>query len=217
MPYRAVMFDLDGTLLDTLDDLADAMNFALRQMGCPPHEVAAYKYFVGDGVVNLAWRTLPPDRHDEQTVAQVVALMRERYSEHWADKTRPYEGVEDLLGELATRSLPMAVLSNKPDDFTRQMVAKFFPEVPFKFVLGVRPNGPIKPDPKGALETADALDVSPDEFLYLGDTNTDMQTANAAGMFAVGALWGFRPAEELLQHGAKSLIASPMDLLQHLD
>ncbi len=217
MQYHAVLFDLDGTLLDTLDDLAGAMNFALRQMNFPSHDVAAYKYFIGNGVVNLARRTLPPDSRDEQTVEQLVATMRSYYSEHWADKTRPYEGVAEMLDQLTARSVTMAILSNKPDEFTKRMVAEFFPERPFAPVLGARQDVPIKPDPSAALEIAESLKVAPAEILYLGDTDTDMQTARAAGMFAIGALWGFRQAGELHQHGAQSLIASPQELLKHLE
>jgi len=211
--YRAVLLDLDGTLLDTLEDLADSMNAAVGRLGFPPHPVAAYRYFVGDGVVNMALRALPEDHRDEATVARCVEEMRRIYAEHWADKTRPYPGVPELLDALAERGVGTAVLSNKPDDSTRLCVAKLLPRWRFDAVLGVSEAVPPKPDPTGVRRIAAQLGVPPAEFLYLGDTNTDMQTATEAGMFAVGALWGFRTADELLASGAKVLIERPGDLL----
>ena len=214
--YRAVLFDLDGTLLDTLEDLADSMNAALQQLGFPPHPLAPYKYFVGDGVTNLVMRALPEAHREEATVAQAVGLMRSHYAEHWADKTRPYPGVPELLDALGARGVRMAVLSNKPDDSTKLCVAKLLPSWRFDAVIGASKAVPPKPDPTGVREVVARLGVPVEEFLYLGDTNTDMQTANAAGMFAVGALWGFRPAEELREAGARALIERPADLLKLL-
>ncbi len=211
-----MLFDLDGTLLDTLEDLADSMNAALRQLGFPPHPVAPYRYFVGDGVVNLVARALPEAHRDEATVAKAVALMRRIYGEHWADKTRPYPGVAELLDALVERGVKMAVLSNKPHDSTQLCVAKLLPRWRFDAVIGQSKAVPPKPDPTGVREIVARLGVPVEQFLYLGDTNTDMQTANAAGMFAVGALWGFRPAEELREAGARVLLERPADLLRLL-
>jgi phosphoglycolate phosphatase len=216
MRRRAVLFDLDGTLLNTLEDLADSMNAVLRRLGLPAHEAAAYKYFVGDGIVNMARRALPADRRDEAVVTRLVEGMRRHYARHWADKTHPYDGVPELLGELTRRGLPTAVLSNKPDDSTRTMVARLLPGHRFRLVLGARPDVPIKPDPAAALEIAEALGVPPGGFVYLGDTGTDMRTATAAGMYPVGALWGFRTADELSQAGAETLIDRPAHLLKLL-
>ena len=208
-----MLFDLDGTLLDTLEDLADSMNAALRQLGFPPHPLEPYKYFVGDGVVNLVARALPEGHRDETTVARAVELMRSIYGEHWADKTRPYPGVPELLDALVERGVKMAVLSNKPNDSTQLCVAKLLPNWRFDAVIGQSKTIPPKPDPSGVREIVARLGVPVEQFLYLGDTNTDMQTANAAGMFPVGALWGFRPAEELREAGARVLIERPGDLL----
>ena len=212
MRLRAVLFDLDGTLLDTLDDLADSMNAALAAMGCPAHPPAAYRCFVGDGMASLAGRVLPPERRDDDTVARAVAAMRDEYSLRWADKTRPYEGVPEMLDELAARGVILTVLSNKPDDFTRACVARLLPRWSFRAVLGAGGRVPVKPDPRGALLAAELAGVPPAGFLYLGDTNTDMQTALAAGMYPVGALWGFRTADELRQAGAAVLVARPQDV-----
>ena len=214
--YKAVLFDLDGTLLNSLDDLADSMNVTLEAVGLPTHDVAKYKYFVGDGVEELARRVVPKDRADEATIRRIMENYRGHYSKRWAAKTRPYDGVPEMLDALAARGVKLAVLSNKPDDFTRLTVEKLLPGRRFDAVQGVTASGVKKPDPSGALAIARQLAIVPGEFLYLGDTNTDMQTAAAAGLFAVGALWGFRTAEELQASGAKVLIERPADLLSLL-
>jgi len=216
MEFHAVLFDLDGTLLDTIDDLADSMNAALAARGFAPRSVQECKRFVGDGVERFAARALPEEHRDEATIAAVVAVYRREYERRWADKTRPYEGMGELLDELSRRGLPSAVLSNKPDDFTRLMVAQLLGRWTFASVRGARKGEALKPSPQTALSIAADLGIAPAEFLYVGDTNTDMQTANAAGMYAVGALWGFRTAEELTVNGAKTLIAQPMELLDLL-
>jgi len=216
MKYAAALFDLDGTLLNTLADLTDSMNVALCSLGCPPRTADECRFFVGDGTRNYALRSLPEDRRDDATVGRCVELMRAHYQDHWADKTRPYEGIPEMLAELAAAGLRLAVLSNKPDDFTTATVRHFFDDGTFEIVRGALPAVPLKPHPAGAKAIASQLDISPEQFLYLGDTNTDMQTARAAGMFAVGALWGFRPAEELAAHGAQKLIEHPREILKLL-
>ncbi len=215
--YKGVLFDLDGTLLDTIDDLTDSMNSALSAVGLLPHTAEECKYFVGDGVEMFIRRALPEDRRDDQTVAEVRTNYCAAYAKCWANKTRPYEGIPQLLGELERRQITMAVLSNKPDDFTRAVLARLLPQWSFARVAGAREGVPRKPDPAPAIAIAKDLHIPPREFLYVGDTNTDMQTAVAAGMYPVGALWGFRKAEELLANGAKTLIEKPMDLLKLLE
>lgn len=217
MSYHAILFDLDGTLLDTLDDLADATNRALRTLGFPEHPVAAYKYFIGDGVENLVRRVLPADRCEPALMLRCATQMRQEYAQRWAVKTHPYPGVPELLDALCARGVPMAVLSNKPDEFTGLCVGQLLSRWRFDVVLGERPPVPKKPDPAGALEVASRLGLPPGQILYLGDTNTDMRTAVAAGMFPVGALWGFRTADELLAHGARVLVESPLEVLKILD
>lgn len=213
MRYRAVLFDLDGTLLDTLEDLGDSANFALRTLGFPEQPLEAFKYFVGDGVENLARQALPEDGQDEATRNRCVALIRSEYGRRWAAKTRPYPGIPELLDRIAAAGLPSAVLSNKPDEFTRLCVTQLLPRWKFDVILGSQPGLPRKPDPTGALRVAEAMRLRPQEFLYLGDTNTDMRTAVAAEMFPAGALWGFRTAEELNESGARVLLKTPLDLL----
>jgi len=217
MRYEAVLFDLDGTLLDTLEDLADSTNAALAALGYPPHPLDAYRTLVGDGIHNLARRALPEGRRDEETVLRCVDAIRAEYARRWDARTRPYPGVPELLDALSGRGVRMAILSNKPDGATRRVVERLLPGWDFALVLGAREGVPLKPDPAAALEVAARLGLRPEEMLYLGDTNTDMQTARAAGMRAVGALWGFRDAEELRQAGAQELICRPEELLRFLD
>jgi phosphoglycolate phosphatase len=216
MSYKAVLFDLDGTLLDTLTDLADATNYALRSLGFPEHPRDSFRYLVGDGVETLIERAVPKDRRDSATLAECLSLMRGDYAEHWAATTRPYEGIPELLDALSACSIPMSIVSNKPDEFARLCVSRLLPNWQFTAVLGAGPALPKKPNPAGAWEAARRMGVAPREVVYLGDTNTDMQTAVAAGMFPVGALWGFRTADELTASGAKVLAEKPLDLLRLL-
>jgi phosphoglycolate phosphatase len=213
MTFDAVIFDLDGTLLDTIDDLADCMNWALAQHGYAPRSREECKHFVGDGVVTFARRALGEHGRDEQTAARVAASLRRRYAQHWADKTRPYPGIAELLEGLRQRGLKTAVFSNKPDDTTQLTVRTLLKDFRFDIVCGALPGMALKPDPAGAIALARDLGVKPDRVLYLGDTDTDMRTAVAAGFFPVGALWGFRTAEELLANGAKVLVEKPQDVL----
>jgi phosphoglycolate phosphatase len=216
MKFKAVLFDLDGTLLDTLRDIAESMNAVLALHNFPAHPVKSYQYFVGNGMEELARRVLPEDRRDRDTVSSLVAALRSEYQQRWLNNSRPYEGVPELLDALVARGRKIAVLSNKPDDFTKIMVSALLPRWPFEPVLGARPSVPRKPDPAGALEIAGQLSISPADFLYLGDTGTDMKTACDAGMYPVGALWGFRSAEELEANGAKIMIKNPVQMLELL-
>jgi len=216
MNFKAVIFDLDGTLLDTIEDLADSMNEVLAGFGFPGHDLQAYKFFVGEGVEVLVRRALPGESQSEELVQQCLKNYREAYGKRWDQKTRPYDGVPEMLDALTGLRLPLAILSNKPHDLSRLVVAKLLPRWDFKRVFGARASVPKKPDPAGALEIAQELMISPEHFLYLGDTAIDMKTALAAGMFPVGALWGFRTAEELTAAGARVLIEKPLDLLQQL-
>lgn len=210
--FRAVLFDLDGTLLDTLEDIADSVNRVLRHSGFPEHALEKYKYFVGDGMDILVRRALPGEGLDEATVAGCIEAVREEYARHWTDKTRIYEGVPEMLDWLLSRGFQLSILSNKPDEFTRVTVEKFLCRWPFHPVLGARPSVPKKPDSAAAFEVAKITGITPEEFVYLGDTDTDMKTAVSAGMFPVGVLWGFRPAEELFEAGAQIVLSRPMEL-----
>ncbi len=209
-----MLFDLDGTLLDTLRDLADAGNAALRQLGFKPHPAKDYKYFIGKGMEQLARQILPENNRDKETIARCLSLAKKYYSQYWKRSSRPYPGITEMLTELEKRGIVKVVFSNKPDEFTVVMIRELLPKWHFEIVRGALPNVPIKPDPTAVLQIAAEVKIEPQKFIYLGDSATDMQTANAAGMYAVGALWGFRMAEELLRGGAKALIKEPREVLK---
>jgi phosphoglycolate phosphatase len=215
--FKAVLFDLDGTLLYTLKDVADAMNKALVHFGYPSHPVDAYKYFIGESVETEAYRALPESARDAEFIKKVAVYSEEIYDKCWGDNTHPYPGIPELLTELPRHGLSLVILSNKNDRFTKVMVEKILPQWQFKIVQGALPDVPLKPDPTMALQIAKKLRIPPEQFLYLGDTSTDMKTAVSAGMFPVGCLWGYRNADELLESGAKVLIDNPLDVLGVID
>lgn len=216
MRYRAVCFDLDGTLLDTLADLAAAGNTVLADQGWPVHPVDAYRTFVGDGLATLVERMIPEAFRNQENVAALVPAFEQAYGRNWHERTRPYPGIAELLDQLTDRGLPLSILSNKPDAFTRLCVERLLGAWRFAPLFGQRPGVPKKPDPAGALAIAQTLGLAPSAVLYVGDSGVDMRTANAAGMDAVGVLWGFRDAEELRRTGARYLISRPQELLDIL-
>lgn len=215
--FRALISDLDGTLLDTLQDLADSVNAALGRLGLPGHDLEAYKYFVGDGRQMMALRALPENRRDEETLAQLSELITEEFASGWTSKTRPYDGIPELLDALTARGIRLAVLSNKPHEYTFPMVADLLSRWSFEVVAGESPEFPKKPDPTGARRILAHMNIKAEECLYIGDSGVDMQTARAAGLFPIGVLWGFRTADELLENGAKVLVEKPADILALLD
>ncbi len=192
------------------------MNAVLERFGFATHPLDSYRYFVGDGTDTLVRRTLPKERLGDAIVDKCLAAVKEEYGRRWAENSVPDPGIAELLSALEKAALPKAVLSNKLDEFTKLTVEKLLGRWSFVIVRGVGPDTPKKPDPAGALQIAAELSIPPGEFLYLGDTNTDMQTANSAGMYAAGVLWGFRTAEELLANGAKVLVEEPTDVLKLL-
>ncbi|HOZ46278.1 MAG TPA: HAD family hydrolase [Candidatus Hydrogenedentes bacterium] len=216
MQHDAVLFDLDGTLLDTLEDLAESVNVMLRSRGFVPHPVDAYRYFVGEGAILLITRALPEEHRDEQTISAALQDFQDAYRDRWYTKTTPYEGIPEMLDELDARGVKKAVLSNKPHRFTVQCVDSLLPEWTFDVVFGQREGVPRKPDPTVALEVAARLGLAPDRVLYVGDSSIDMKTARAAGMVAVGVSWGFRPRAELLENGAQFIIDRPEELIDLL-
>lgn len=216
MRFRAILFDLDGTLLDTLEDLGDAANRVLKKNGFPVHDMDAYRSMVGDGAVVLIRRALPEDRRNDDTIRACVQSFLEEYGRGWKIKTRPYDGVTEMLEALVALGIKMAVLSNKPDGFTKRCITEFLPDCTFDMVLGQSDSIPLKPDPAGAKEIAKCMNIPPSNFIYLGDTAIDMKTAVSAGMFPVGALWGFRTEKELRENGAQVLIKKPQEILNLL-
>jgi phosphoglycolate phosphatase len=216
MKFSAVLFDLDGTLLDTLEDIAASMNAALGRSGFPPHPVQRYRQYVGGGVADLSHRVLPAGSGEEEA-SRVEEYMREEYSLRWADKTGPYPGIRALLDALREAGVRRAVLSNKPDDFTRMLCDRFFLPEDFEIVRGAVEGMPKKPDPTAALDIARGMGIEPVQFAYLGDSGSDMKTALAAGMYPVGALWGFRGADEISAAGAKIIIERPEEFMKLVD
>lgn len=209
MTIRAVIFDLDGTLLDSLADIGGAMNEALQARGWPTHPLGAYLRFVGEGVEKLARRAAPRDAD----VGPLVDEYRARYAQRMEQETKPYLGVPELLDALKLKGMPMAVLSNKRDDFTVELVKRQLSRWPFVDVRGERKDVPRKPDPAAALELARSLGFPPEEIAFVGDTAIDVKTAVAAGMLPVAVLWGFRTRAELVAAGAKHVLETPGELL----
>ncbi len=213
MKIKAIIFDLDGTLLDTLGDLADSMNDALRRMAFPAHALPAYRQMVGDGAQTLATRALPAVHRDEATISKAYDLYRDSYSRRWDFDSPPFPGIPELLAALVERGVRLAVYSNKPDVFTQLVVAKLLPGWPWEVVLGQVEGTPKKPAPDGAVIVAKRLGLEPGEILFLGDSDVDILCANDAGMLSVGAGWGFRDREELRAAGAARLVDAPLEVL----
>lgn len=212
-PLKAALFDLDGTLLNTLKDLANATNRALASAGYPVHPVEAYRRFVGNGLRTLVIRALPAGEDTSPALDELIKRTGENYARGWAETTRPYPHIPELLDELHGKGIPMAVVTNKPHDWTLLMLERYFPGKPFAFVQGATADLPHKPDPTGALKAACNLKVMPEEAAFLGDSNVDMHTARNAHMLALGAAWGFRGAEELKAAGADHILNDPLDML----
>lgn len=209
---RAVIFDLDGTLLDTLDDIADAANAALRRFGLPPHPRDDYRRMVGDGMALLARRALPEGAF-ESCASEWIEEVKREFRSIWPRRTRPYDGIPELLDALVSRGLLLAILSNRPEDLARMMVREMLGRWRFEAIEGAGADGPPKPDPARAFAIAKAMGLAPEACAFLGDSDVDMKAASAAGMLPVGALWGFRGREELVASGAKILIERPGDLI----
>ena len=205
--FKAVVFDLDGTLLDTLQDLAQSVNQALEAVGLAGHSVDSYRHRVGDGLRMMIRRAVGADH--EELVDTVLGKHQAYYGEHYADYTRPYPGVLTMLEELRRAGMKMAVLSNKGDSFTQRIVGELLGQAGFEVVRGHVEGTALKPDPGSALEVAAALGVRPSQAAFLGDSRVDMETAKNAGMYAIGAAWGFRGRTELEQSGADLVVEAP--------
>lgn len=225
MKFKAVIFDLDGTLLNSLVGIADAMNRMLADLGYPTHPLDSYRYFVGGGIRVLVEMAMPEEWRRKQGTGEALNQALDRlasdyrdvYEQTWRGKSDPYNGIPELLDRLSRSKIKMAVLSNKLDDFTKRMASELLPRWRFEAVLGVRTGIPKKPSPQSSLEIASLMALEPREIVFLGDTMVDMQTAVNAGMYPVGACWGFRDAVELETHGAKNLVHHPLELLEIIE
>lgn len=211
-----VIFDLDGTLLDTIGDLAVACNAMLARRGLPEHTYADYRHFVGNGILRLVERALPEELRTPEYVAAARADFVAYYTDHIDLHTKPYAGIPELLDTLTRQGIRLAVASNKFQRGTEKLIRRFFPEVPFEVVLGQRPDVPLKPDPAVIEEILGLTGVPRDRVLYVGDSGVDMQTAAAAGVRSAGVTWGFRSRDELQQAGAGALVDRSEELLRLL-
>lgn len=208
MNYRAALFDLDGTLIDSLKDIADAMNHVLQQRALPTYAYADYCYMVGNGMKVLTERALPKGA-DAQLVNEVLQEMMQYYAMHLVEKTTLYDGIAELLDRLVAQEVKIVILSNKPDHLVRKIASKLMAKWPLAVVRGAIEGIPRKPDPTSALNIASELGIEPDKFIYFGDTNVDMETATKAGMYAIGVTWGFRTEKELRESGAQTILHHP--------
>jgi len=217
MKIEAIIFDLDGTLLNTIDDIADSMNLILSKYGFPPHLAEDYKKFVGDGIEVLVSRALSPEDRKTEIINNLVDEFKKVYSRNWNVKTKVYDGIEETLSELHKMGYKLAILSNKREDFTKAMVKAMLPNIPFTAVLGLKEGIPPKPHPESAMRVLKIIGVPPEKCLYVGDSDIDMKCATSSGMIPVGVLWGFRDEKELTQNGARFLISKPGEIFKILD
>lgn len=213
MNFKAVIFDLDGTLVNSLQDIADSMNIVLKSYNFPTHSYKKHQSFIGSGIRSLVSKSLPVTHNNEKQIDSCFNAMIEVYRDHCTHKTKPYDGIIELLDNLKSRDIKISVLSNKADEFTKKITHALFPNY-FDPVIGLSIEAHKKPNPFGAVEISKTLRLKPEEIIYIGDTGIDMQTANNANMFAIGVLWGFRPKEELILNGAKYLLSNPLDLIK---
>lgn len=213
MRYDGIVFDLDGTLLDTLDDIAASANAALREMRCAPHSRESYREYVGHGLSSLARQALPKNRQTAAEVEIFVASYRAAYAVQWKETSRPFDGIPELLDALVAQHVPLAVLSNKRNDFTEECVQSLLGRWSFEVVRGEVKGIPLKPDPTAALAIVGQLGVEPQRCLFVGDSDVDIETANRAGMPSAGVLWGYRDRAVLERCNPSFLVAHPAELL----
>ena len=210
---KAVLFDLDGTLANTLNDLGNSVNCTLKKYGYPTHSLESYKLKVGGGMRNLIHKSLPESDRNEETELKLLKDFLDYYSKHFVDETVLYEGIEPLLHKLKEKGMKLAVVTNKAQDMTDLLLKKLFSDDTFDYILGKREGIPTKPDPEPAFIVIDKLNVNSDECIFLGDSGVDMLTALNCGALPVGVLWGFRSADELKKSGCRFLLNNPDELL----
>ena len=214
---HTILFDLDGTLLNTIDDLADAANWVCAQNGWPQHTVAEYKYMVGNGIPKLVERFSPAEARTPDRLAETLAQFTARYDAHKEDKTAPYPGIPELLKELKAAGIQTAVFSNKADALCGKIIEHYFGPGAFSAVRGSRPGVPTKPDPTGLWDLMRQLNADPATTLFVGDSDVDILPGHNAGLPAMGAVWGFRGAGELTAAGAEALAFRPGDILDYIN
>jgi len=213
MKYKGIIFDLDGTLVNSLEDISDAMNTVLTGLNYPTHTYDAYQYFIGSGLRNLVSKALPASNNSDEQIEICFDCMINKYREVCTIKTKPYEGIIELLDLLTSQNIKLAVFSNKADELTKKIASEIFPDY-FNATVGLSTEALKKPNPSEALAIAEKWNLKPEEILFVGDSDIDMQTAVNANMFPVGVTWGYRTEAELRASGAKVTIDHPSDLIQ---
>lgn len=215
---KAVIFDLDGTLTNTLKSLWKSTNMALATAGLPPHEIDSYKYFAGNGAKELIRKSLIADGDTELVhFDSVMEAYNRIFEEYCMFEVKPYDGIPELLKALKEKGLHLAVNSNKPQPRTVDVVEEIFGKDTFDLLVGQCEERRRKPAPDGVNYILEQLHLNKEDVLYIGDTCTDMQTGKSAGVFTVGALWGFRDRQELVENHADAIIEKPLELLQYID
>ncbi len=218
LDVKGFIFDLDGTLLNTLDDIALAMNTVLEEFSLPSIEVQAYRWIVGGGAEGIAKNVLPASMSSAEQVQGFIQRFRHHYRYNLHDKTYPYDGIMQMLEALRNRDYKLAVLSNKPQEFTEEIVDYYFNKSApfFSPVFGQRNDIPIKPSPQSAIFISRDWDILPEDIAFVGDSEVDIRTAQNAGMISFGAVWGFRGEDELLAAESDYLLYQPLDLLEYI-
>ncbi|WP_421918928.1 HAD family hydrolase [Marinifilum sp.] len=214
---KGVIFDLDGTLANSIEDIADSMNQVLEENNFPTHDYTTYKTFVGRGIRSLVEKSLPNENRSSEEIKKNYERMMSVYDENCIVKTCLYPGIKDLLDSLRDKGIKISVFSNKANELTQKVVKVLLSDWKLEHVLGAGGEIPRKPNPKGAIFISDKMGIDPSELMYVGDSGVDMATAHNSGMHAVGVLWGFRDLEELLENGAQTLLENPMDLMASFD
>lgn len=217
MNYKAVVFDLDGTLIDSVADLGNAVNRVLSANGFPTHELRMYRSFIGDGAEMMVRRALPEDKRENNILSNCLEQFMIDYNQNFNVDTKLYDGIPELLDYLINKGLKIAILTNKPYEITLKFVKELLSDWMFALVVGNKDNLPRKPDPSGAFLISRKLHIPTQQFVYLGDSGIDMKTATSAGMLPIGVLWGFRDRDELIESGARFLINKPLDVVDLID
>lgn len=210
---KLVIFDLDGTLLNTIEDLGQAANYALERNGYATHSMASYPYFVGNGVRRLMTRVLPEDARDDEKVDRVLKDFLEYYDEHCTDFTKPYNGIPELLQDLRDSGIAIAVASNKYQKAVSKIIPHYFPDINFVAIEGQKEGVNVKPDPSIVFAILAQAKVAKADCLYVGDSGVDMETARRACIDSVGVTWGFRSMKELVEYHADAIVNNPVDIL----
>lgn len=215
MKFKGIIFDLDGTLVDSLHDISDAMNTVLESLNYPTHTYDTYQYFIGSGLRNLVSKALPASNNKEEQIEICFKMMIQEYRKICTSKTKPYDGIVELLENLTSQNIKLAVFSNKADELTKKIASEIFPNH-FDAAVGLSTEELKKPNPFEAIEISKKWNLKPEEILFVGDSDIDMKTAVNANMFPVGVSWGYRTEEELKSSGAKLVINNASELIEIL-